>query len=139
MAVFYFDEDVPDDIALFLAGLGDTVNLTRAIGRKGTDDYQQVWFAAARGWIIVTRNGRDYERLHRTWHLWGVPRSHAGIILIPQMERELHDLAAAPVEFFGQLLLIGRTQPPVRIGRSLADGLIRLDRNDRWTFSPTER
>lgn len=147
MATFSFDEDIPDDLAPILRSLGNIVNVTREMGRKCTDDYQQVWFAAARGWVIVTRNGKDFAPLHRAWHLWGVPRSHAGIVIVPQTERArypalaqaLHDLLADPVAFFGQMLAAGRTAQPLRVGRSLGDGLVRLDADGNWTFFPTER
>jgi hypothetical protein len=46
------------------------------------DDAGQLAFAAARGWTIVTHNGRHFRALHRVFRREG--HQHAGIIVLPE-------------------------------------------------------
>ena len=56
MAAFYLDEDAPETLAAFLVAAGHAAATTRAEGCKGAADYDQLWHAALRGWILVTLN-----------------------------------------------------------------------------------
>lgn len=96
MAAFYLDEDVPEALAPLLAGVGHRATTTRIEGHKGVPDYVQLWHAALHGWIFVTLNRKDYLLLHGAWQHWGVPRQHAGILVLPHVPRaDLPALAAA--------------------------------------------
>ena len=96
MAAFYLDEDAPDALAGLVAAFGHSATTTRAEGRKGVPDDDQLWQAALRGWTLVTLNRRDYELLHSAWLRWGVTRQHAGILVLPHVRRsDLPMLAAA--------------------------------------------
>ena len=46
------------------------------------DDATQLAFAAARGWMILTHNGRHFRALHRSWLDNGL--EHSGIIVLPE-------------------------------------------------------
>ncbi len=67
MAAFYLDEDTPEALAQLLAHAGHTATTTTHATRKGTQDYEQLWFAATRGWIFLTLNRKDYTLLHGAW------------------------------------------------------------------------
>jgi hypothetical protein len=96
MAAFYLDEDAPESLALLLTALDYAVTTTRGARRKGSPDYDQLWYAALNGWTLVTLNRKDYQLLHGAWHRWAVARQHAGILVAPHVpSRHLADLAAA--------------------------------------------
>jgi hypothetical protein len=46
------------------------------------DDAEQLAFASARGWMIMTHNGRHFRVLHRAFEQQG--REHGGIIVLPE-------------------------------------------------------
>jgi hypothetical protein len=139
-AAFYLDEDVTEALATPLRGRGHQVTTTTAAGRKGTRDHEQLWFAAQRGWILITVNRRDFESLHGAWLLWSVPRSHAGIIVLyhPSEEeleaiaQEIDDLATDPAAFLLARSRVGRSGPTVDPGGTMANHLFRRWRDGRW-------
>lgn len=89
MAAFYLDEDAPEDLAFLLADRGHFTMTTRAEGRKGVPDERQLWYAAERGWTLVTMNRRDYRLLHSAWlfwtHEWRVTTRHAGVLILDHL------------------------------------------------------
>lgn len=89
MAAFYLDEDVPEDLACLLTARGHFATTTRIEGRKGVPDERQLWYAAERGWTIVTMNRRDYRLLHGAWllwtHEWNVQSQHAGVLILDHL------------------------------------------------------
>lgn len=103
MAAFYLDEDVPEDLARLLTARGHFATTTRIEGRKGVPDERQLWYAAERGWTVVTMNRRDYRLLHRAWllwtHEWNVQSPHAGVLIldhllpadVPRVVNAIHD------------------------------------------------
>ncbi len=121
MASLYLDEDVIEAFAIPLRGCGNQVTTTPAEGRKGTRDHEQLWFAAQREWILITVNRWEFESLHGAWLLWGVPRPHAGIILLHQLSeggleevgREIDDLATDPDAFFAARTRAARSRPTI--------------------------
>lgn len=139
-AAFYLDEDVTEALAIPLRGHGHQVTTTTAAGRKGTHDHEQFWFAAQRGWILITANRRDFESLHGAWLLWGVPRSHAGIILLhPPAEDELgkialeiDGLATDPAALLLARARSARAGPTVDPGGTVENRLFRRWRDGRW-------
>lgn len=64
----------------------------------GALDEVHLWLAAQQGWTLITQNGAGFRMLHRAWLLWGVPRSHAGILVIAQVSRVLVPRAAQDVD-----------------------------------------
>jgi 3-mercaptopyruvate sulfurtransferase SseA len=82
MVAFYLDEDTPEALAQTLVGYGHTAMTTTQADRKGAKDYEQLWFAAMRGWVLLTLNRKDYMLLHGAWKHWGVDRQHAGTIIL---------------------------------------------------------
>ncbi len=64
MVSFYLDEDTPEFLAELLTQHGHFATTTTREGRKGTRDYEQLWFAAECAWVFVTLNRKDYELLH---------------------------------------------------------------------------
>lgn len=88
MAAFYLDEDQRKPLSQSLQALGHDVEHTKGSVYEGDDDAQQLLTASRHGRILVTHNRRDFQRLHRAWHIWAgawrVTTPHAGIIHIPQ-------------------------------------------------------
>ena len=98
MAAFYLDEDVPEALASLLNGVGHHATTTRTEGHKGVPDHAQLWHAALHSWIFVTLNRRDFLLLHGAWLHWGVPRRHAGILVLPHVPRASLPTAAAAID-----------------------------------------
>lgn len=88
--MLYLDNDVPMALAPLLGMLGVPAVHTRAVGRQSASDDDQLLFATANGWAIVTHNERDYLLVHLAWERlaghWDVtPRPlHGGVIVVPQ-------------------------------------------------------
>jgi hypothetical protein len=78
----YLDEDVHTFIAQALRLRGWDALTTQEAGRRGTDDHDQISFATAQKYAILTYNSRDYPRLH--YEIITSGGSHAGIILATQ-------------------------------------------------------
>ena len=78
----YLDEDVHTFIAQALRLRGWEALTTQEVGRRGADDRDQISFATAQGYAILTYNSSDYPRLHYEIVTGG--RTHAGIILATQ-------------------------------------------------------
>ncbi|HZR98215.1 MAG TPA: DUF5615 family PIN-like protein [Chloroflexota bacterium] len=102
MATFYLDDGVALDLATELFRLGHAATTSQAESVKGAPDEEHLWLAAQRGWTLVTQNARDFRMLHRAWQLWGVSRSHAGILVIDQVPKVLAPLAAQEIDAFVQ-------------------------------------
>lgn len=140
MVAFYLDEDTPEALAIPLTSLGHTVATTTSAQRKGTKDYDQLWFAALRGLIFVTLNRADYTLLHGAWLHWGVARTHAGIIVLHHMApsdlvpiaQDIDELVRNLEEFFALQILAGAAGPTVNPGTSVTNHLFRRWQNGRW-------
>lgn len=77
-ARLYLDEDVPVQVAEILRGYGYDVRTARDEGMLGTNDAEQLAYAAERGLVFVTHNRTDFERLAVQYFEDG--RMHKGII-----------------------------------------------------------
>lgn len=117
MAAFYLDEDTPEPLAQTLIGYGHSATTTTSANRKGAKDYEQLWFAAAQGAILLTLNRKDYTLLHGAWKHWGVDRPHAGIIILHAMDatelrsiaEDINTIVQNPREYFALQALAGET------------------------------
>jgi len=78
----YLDEDVHTFIAQALRLRGWEALTTEEAGRRGADDRDQISFATAQEYAILTYNSNDYPRLHYEIVTGG--GTHAGIILATQ-------------------------------------------------------
>lgn len=88
----YFDKDIAHELADPLRARGIAVHLPGEVGTLGAIDAVHLGTAASHGWILVTRNRRDFRRLHWLWaslNTWGVlPEVHHGILTIYEGEQK---------------------------------------------------
>jgi hypothetical protein len=88
VATFYVDNNVAEDVAIFLFRAGHAATHTRTLGLQTAHDGLQLLTATERQSILVTHNAADFRLLHRTWQCWtaawGLPHQHAGICILPQ-------------------------------------------------------
>lgn len=90
----YLDEDCQSDAYVHaLRARGLDVTTVNEQGTNGSSDESQLAFATSRGWVLATRNVRDFTRLHSAWLRRG--RTHAGIIGITRVEMGAGSFAAA--------------------------------------------
>ncbi len=85
MARLHLDENVSTLLRRALSDLDHDTTRTDDPYRagtpaKGTPDHRQLWYAATVGAVLVTLDAWDFALLDDAWRLWGVPRSHPGII-----------------------------------------------------------
>ena len=79
----YFDEDAGQHaIVQPLRENGIPVMTTAEVGALGGSDEDQLALATSRGWVLVSHNVQDFNRLHTTW--LRAERPHAGLILVHQ-------------------------------------------------------
>jgi hypothetical protein len=78
----YLDECVHAALADELRHRGFTVTTAAQEGMTGIDDELQLSYASVHGWLILSYNRRDFERLHQSYERRR--RVHAGIILLQQ-------------------------------------------------------
>ena len=101
MARFHLDHNVAYRIAMGLSGLGHDVVTAYSLGLDGADDDVHLLASARDDRILVTNNGKDFLLLHKAWRrwsqAWGVARSHAGILIIPQWPHLAPDLAVQAI------------------------------------------
>lgn len=72
---FLFDQDVPDELAFSLAGLGHEVVYLRKILPSTSTDEEALRTASARGFVLITCNRDDFIDIARRV-------AHAGIIVL---------------------------------------------------------
>lgn len=75
----YLDEDVHTFIAQALRLRGWEALTTEEARRRRVADLDQITFATARGYAILTYNSRDFPRLH--YEIVTKENTHAGIIV----------------------------------------------------------
>jgi hypothetical protein len=78
----YLDECVDVGLVQTLLQRGHIVLAARDAGPTGVDDDEQIEYAAARGWVIVTHNARHFVRWNHRFRQQG--RLHGGIVVIPE-------------------------------------------------------
>lgn len=77
---FLLDEDLPPRVAEVARGLGVDARSVHELGRLGIPDREQLRFAAAEGWIFVTRNRDDFLYLNAEFYRTGEP--HGGVLIV---------------------------------------------------------
>ncbi len=78
----YLDECVNYAVAPLLTARGHTVITAQSQGTGNAPDDEQIRYATARGWMILTTNRKHYHRRHHEFLQRG--ESHGGIITVPQ-------------------------------------------------------
>ena len=88
MVAYYLDNDVGQELAALLGAYGEDVTTAAREGLRSASDDEHLLRAAGQERLPVTHNRRDFLLLHQAWlrwsTAWGVQRSHAGILVIPQ-------------------------------------------------------
>jgi len=125
VVTFYLDRKLAVRVADALHRRGHQA--VRTPLAPASPDYAHLLFAALRGWILVTHNGRDFKLLHGAWQTWpvalnvgGWPR-HAGIVVPPQHLRWTEERTADELDAL------------VASGRRLADTLYEWRASAGWT------
>jgi predicted nuclease of predicted toxin-antitoxin system len=85
----YLDENVDVRVAAVVRGRGFEVQTCGQAGKLGKSDDEQLAYAAAQGFVLVTHNRAHFEALASEYLEQG--RSHAGIIVAVQ--RPYRDIA----------------------------------------------
>jgi hypothetical protein len=75
----YLDEDVHTYVAQALRLRGWEAQTTEEAGQRGADDRDQISFATAQEYAILTYNINDYPRLH--YEIVTSGETHAGVIV----------------------------------------------------------
>lgn len=87
MTDLYLDHNISKRLADLLRDAAYRVVTTPEVGMDDAGDERQLLLAAARGWVFITHNIKDYYLVHDAWLLWsdawGVSPVHAGILIIP--------------------------------------------------------
>jgi hypothetical protein len=104
---FYLDECADSDrLALLIQQAGHHVRTPRSENLVSVDDPIHLAHAAAHGYTLITKNPKDFRRLHQEWQARG--QAHAGILLICQDNIRGKDMKpAAIVRAIGNLLAAG--------------------------------
>lgn len=100
MATIYADEDVPSSLVIALRNLGHDVLTVRDAGKSGqaVPDHQVLADAFALGRVLLSKNRRDFIRLHNQGH------HHCGIVVFTEdldytgLSRRVHDRLMAAQE-----------------------------------------
>jgi predicted nuclease of predicted toxin-antitoxin system len=93
---FYLDDCADaDDLMEFLRQAGHSVHSPRGEGTRGVDDPVHLAHAAARGYILITKDPDDFRQLHAEWQRQG--QAHAGILLIYEENIRGKDMEAADI------------------------------------------
>src|SRR4051794_620379 len=80
---FYLDDCAySKQLVGLLQHAGYRVYTPRSEGTVGVDDAVHLAYAAAHGYILITKNPGDFELLHEDWQRQG--KEHSGILLIYQ-------------------------------------------------------
>lgn len=116
MEIYLDDCCDSDQLIAFLHRAGYVVHTPRTEGTVGAADAEHLALAAAQGWPILTKNPRDFRRLHDSY--MAAEKGHAGILLLFQdnirgkdmgpadIVRALGNLAAAGSEIASQLYVL---------------------------------
>lgn len=101
----YLDDCADDNLLGFLPrNAGHIVITPRTAGTLGWDDQDHLEYAAAYGYVLLTKNPEDFVDLHNEWQVQ--EREHAGVFLIYQDNIVGKDMARNDIVRAIQNLLI---------------------------------
>lgn len=83
MIRLYFDEDVPEAVAIALRLRGYNVITAREAGKKGLSDNEQLKHASSEERILFTHNIADFSKIHMEFVRKG--SEHCGLIFSKQL------------------------------------------------------
>ena len=83
MIKLYFDEDVPEGVAVGLRLRGYDVKTAREAGRKGLSDRGQIGYAVSERRVFFSHNVADFVKIHKEFVKAG--DRHLGMILSKQL------------------------------------------------------
>lgn len=110
---FYVDEDLSDDFADALKGVGVDAVHAREVGHGGASDPTQLMVAFHEGRVLLTANAGHFRMLHEAWLVWSAGPGvqglgpHPGIVVLP------NESLISPVGFRD---LIGRFERSIGAG-----------------------
>jgi hypothetical protein len=114
VAAIFLDHNVAYAWRFALERVGHSVNTARDRHLEDAKDYDVLGIAAARGWVVITHNGKDFQLLHGAWlswsNYWGLslPRAHAGILVLPHVVRPTRAAEIVNEPLVGQSILANR-------------------------------
>lgn len=98
----YTDEDVTDRLAELLQERGFSAANVAQEGTGRLNDENQLVYATARGWTLLTYNRDDFLRLPSQWYREG--RDHPGILISQHFSRrETGELLRQVLNLLGQV------------------------------------
>ena len=83
MIKLYFDEDIPEGVAVGLRLRGYDVKTAREAGRKSLSDREQIGYAVSEWRVFFSHNIADFVKIHREFVKAG--DGHHGMILSKQL------------------------------------------------------
>ena len=111
---FYLDDCADaNDLVITLTQTGHNVHTPRSEGTSGASDPRHLQYAALHSYTLITKNPRDFRKLHNGWQDQG--RAHSGILLVyednikgkdmepPDLVQALHQLLASGLPITNEL------------------------------------
>ena len=89
----YFDECVDHGLLIRLRQRGYIVTTAQEEGIIGVSDAEQLAYATHHGWVIVSTDTGDFQRLHSLCQRDALP--HGGILLLPTGQLDRMEIRAA--------------------------------------------
>lgn len=117
----YTDEDFPLPVAKALRERGFTVVTAVEQGNLGLTDEEQAGFAARRGYVLVSHNRRDFERVTDALEQRGTTLA---VLLLPQ-DINRHRLTLRTAMLLDWRSTLPEPQPPVLVWNDLQQELLR--------------
>jgi hypothetical protein len=82
LPTIYLDECVNHYATRFLVRRGVSLVTAQAAGMSGADDEDQLRYATANGWLLLTTNMQHFIRLHTIFRTY--EWAHSGIVTVPE-------------------------------------------------------
>jgi hypothetical protein len=92
----YLDDDITArPMVVLLRKAGHQVTLPADVGTAGASDPVHLTYAAEHGLVILTRNAKDYEELHRL--IQACHGKYAGMLLVKADDNKKHRMKYAAI------------------------------------------
>jgi hypothetical protein len=93
---FYLDDcSDDDDLVAFLRQRSHVVHTPRSEKTVGAHDDDHLIHAADHGYVLITRNPRDFQALHAEWQAQA--RRHSGILLVYRDNNKVKDMTPGDI------------------------------------------